>query len=466
MGAHEGSEERVEASSFRLQCAVCGAGNPFTTETRELGWLRCAYCGSGMPVPGAGDFVVEGPERTIRRIVRPGSSEIYTDGGAVFGFLHLVVLVVAADILGSGAIELVRRADAGLADASWPALLAFVLTVAGLGTLGSLTRQRLVIREGDLSLSWMTLGIEWYRRQLDTRRFRTVVRKKGRAGVELQTPGRSLMVWVETADAAVWLEREVLAAVSDARTPATRAPLACPGCGGPVASEGELRATGGLNCEHCGTGLVATRGGIALPAVRMSDRLRTHPKYSEPLRVGRGDTLSWTLPSWASGHPVALWGHVLLLAGFLGLLLSLAWLPALATPVLRAFAVSGAVAVTIALAFLTWLWLRWTFGRERFRLDGIVLQHDIEVGPWRSKTIRIPLARVLSVEGYDWVTEKALGETRTTPPRDRARLRVVTATAVFDFDLVGEWKLGAVRDLMAALGERLVLLGRERECEG
>jgi DNA-directed RNA polymerase subunit RPC12/RpoP len=460
MGTRAGAEERVDAPSFSLHCTVCGAGNRFATETREQGWLRCAHCGSGIPVPGVGDFVVEGPRRSIRRIVRPGSSEIDTDDGVVFDFLYLVVLVAAADVLGSGAIELVRRADPVLADALWPALLALVLTVAGLGTLGFLTRQRLVIRNGDLSLSWVTLGVEWRRRRLDTGRFRAGARTKGRAGVELQTPGGSLCMRVESADAAAWLEREVLAAVSDARTPAEGVPLACPGCGGPVADERELRTTGGLDCEHCGTGLVATRGGIGLPPARLSDRLRTHPKHPEPLRDGQGSTLSWTLPSWASGHPVALWGHVLLLAGFLGLMLTLAWLPALAAPVLRAFAVSAAVAVTMALAFLTWLWLRWTFGWERFRLDGTVLQHDITVGPWRSKTLRIPLARVLSVDGYDWLAERAFGETSTSPPRDRARLRVKTATAEYDFDLVGEWKLGAVRDLVAVLGERLALLGR------
>ena len=148
MGTPEGAEERVDAPSFSLQCTVCGAGNRFTTEIREHGWLRCTHCGSGFPVPGVGDFVVEGPGRSIRRIVRPGSSEIDTDGGAVFDFLQLIGLVAAADVLGSGAIELVRSADPVLADASWPALLAFVLTVAGLGTLGFLTRERLVIRDG------------------------------------------------------------------------------------------------------------------------------------------------------------------------------------------------------------------------------------------------------------------------------------------------------------------------------
>lgn len=88
-----------------------------------------------------------------------------------------------------------------------------------------------------------------------------------------------------------------------------------------------------------------------------------------------------------------------------------------------------------------------------------MLEHDVTVGPWRSKTLRIPLARVLSVEGYDWLAE--FGPTSTAPPRDRARLRVETATAEYDFDLVGEWKLGAVRDLVAMLGERLALLGRQ-----
>jgi hypothetical protein len=40
-------------------------------------------------------------------------------------------------------------------------------------------------------------------------------------------------------------------------------------------------------------------------------------------------------------------------------------------------------------------------------------------------------------------------------------LRVTTATAEYDFDLVGEWKLAAVRDLLAALEKRFALLGRE-----
>jgi hypothetical protein len=80
------------------------------------------------------------------------------------------------------------------------------------------------------------------------------------------------------------------------------------------------------------------------------------------------------------------------------------------------------------------------------------------------RTTRIPLGRVLLVDGYDWAAEEAnvdLGDR----PVDRARLRVRTGVDQHDLDLVGEWKVLAVRDLIAALPKRLEAIGRSLEPE-
>jgi hypothetical protein len=456
-----GPPEQVAELGHSLRCAVCGAGNSLTSEARAHGWFRCEHCGAGAPVPGVGDFVVEGPKGEAWRVVRAGSSEIETDIGYVFDFTELVVLVVAADLFGSGMLEAIRIwADPGLVDRLWMALVVFVLLVAGIGLLGFLTRQRLVLRENELCLSRVTLGREWHRRRLDTTRLLTAIRAYGRPTVELQVPGSTHLVKVESAEAAKWLEGEILAAVRDARMPTSAERMSCPGCGGPMGLERELLAAQGLDCEHCGTGLVVTGGGIRLPPVRLSFRLFDHPEHPAEAPERRGEVLCWTLPSWASGHPGRLPLQVLLFVVLEAVLLAAVWIPALAVPVLKPFAISVAVAATGTMVYLVGLWLRWTFGRERFELAGSVLQHTIRVGPWSSRPVRIPLARILEAEGYDWLAEDSRGQS-SPPPGDRARLRVQTATDEHCFDLVGEWKLGAVSDIIAALRPRLVDLGRE-----
>lgn len=95
------------------------------------------------------------------------------------------------------------------------------------------------------------------------------------------------------------------------------------------------------------------------------------------------------------------------------------------------------------------------------RIDATVLQHTVQIGPWSSRRIRIPLARILAVKGYDWVAEPTPGKGKPPPPLDRARLRIETATDEHCFDQVGEWKLGAVSDIIATLRRRLTELGRD-----
>jgi hypothetical protein len=152
---------------------------------------------------------------------------------------------------------------------------------------------------------------------------------------------------------------------------------------------------------------------------------------------------------------------MLLFVALQGIMLTLVWVPALAVPVMKTFALSAAAAVTVALVYLVGPWLRWTFGRERFQLDGSVLQHTVQVGPWSSRPVRIPLARILEVEGYDWMAEPTPGQGTPPPALDRARLHVKTATDEHRFDLVGEWKVSAVADIIATLRPRLIDLGRD-----
>ena len=115
------------------------------------------------------------------------------------------------------------------------------------------------------------------------------------------------------------------------------------------------------------------------------------------------ELLRWTMSSWARRHLLRLLLQVLLLVALQGLLLTLVWVPALPVPVMKSFALSVAAALTVALVYLVGIWLRWTFGRERFDLDASVLQHTVQVGPWSSRPVRIPLVRILEVEGYDWM---------------------------------------------------------------
>lgn len=81
--------------------------------------------------------------------------------------------------------------------------------------------------------------------------------------------------------------------------------------------------------------------------------------------------------------------------------------------------------------------------------------------PGRPVPYRAPWPRILQVEGYDWLAGRTPGEGGPPPPLDRARLRVKTATDEHCFDLFGEWKLGAVADIIATLRPRLTDLGRE-----
>jgi len=147
--------------------------------------------------------------------------------------------------------------------------------------------------------------------------------------------------------------------------------LRCAVCGAGNRLSTGARSHGWFRCAHCGAG-------APVPGV-------------------------WTLPSWARGHPLRLPLQVRLFVALQGLLLTLVWVPALAVPVMKPFALSVAAAWPVALAYMVGVWLRWTFGRERFDLDASVLQHTVQVGPWSSRPVRIPLVRILEVEGYDWM---------------------------------------------------------------
>jgi hypothetical protein len=77
----------------------------------------------------------------------------------------------------------------------------------------------------------------------------------------------------------------------------------------------------------------------------------------------------------------------------------------------------------------------------------------------------LPTRQWCAAEGYDWVAENLDAEAPPKGARDRARLHVRTAVGEHRFDLLGEWKVPAVKELIAALPERLRELGRGSEEE-
>ena len=131
--------------------------------------------------------------------------------------------------------------------------------------LGYFSKQRLAVSQDSVDAWWVTFGIAWHHRRMTTQRFKVTVRTVRPRGVLLRSPGQRLMVRLGNDESARWLEGELASAVQDARESASSDVVPCPGCGGPVASERELRDARGVECPHCGTGLVQTGGGIAMP---------------------------------------------------------------------------------------------------------------------------------------------------------------------------------------------------------
>ena len=108
-------ERRISQDRRSLHCGVCGAGNRLTASAREHGWFRCAWCHSPEPVPGAGDFAIQGPAGRVTRIVRPGSSEFETDGDFLLPLSWGLLGVALADLAIGSLLHAIEWVDPALA---------------------------------------------------------------------------------------------------------------------------------------------------------------------------------------------------------------------------------------------------------------------------------------------------------------------------------------------------------------
>lgn len=457
MGRKERPQRPVNEERRHLACAACGAGHAADEAARALGWFRCSHCGAASLIPGAGDFLLESPGQLATRLVRPGSSEIQTDKWLVFTVPRWLLGIAVADVLLTGALWLVHRAAP-----EWHAVALLVgvgllVTIGGAAFLLTFTRQHLEIRQDRLAVTWRTLGRTWRRRALTTTRFRTRRQETGRQGLELRCPGARAFVFMDDLKALRWLEREVKAAIEDARLDGEDARIPCPGCGGPIALKSELQDAGATDCPHCDVGLVQTRGGISMPAARIGHRLEKAEKPTLVRPVRRGGGVEWTLPAWSRRHPIAAPINVLIVllleVGVAAFFAFLAW----KVPVLRSLvAIFGLLILAAALA--TWpAFLRWMYGRVTFRVDGEVFEHHVRIGRWTARRLRVPLVRLLEIDAHRTVHD--LDGTKV--PSDEIPITVRTATATHVLEVYGRGKEDAVAEVIASLPERLRALGRD-----
>ncbi len=457
--------ERVSEDRRSLHCRTCGAGNRLSSEARQHGWFQCAWCASPEPVPGVGDFAIQGPAGRVTRVVRPGSSEFETQGEFVLPLERGLLGVAAADLGVGGVLHWIGLSSPTLAVMLTPWLIGLLALIGVVILVGSSTRQRLAVSDGRVDLWWVTAGIAWRHRRLETERFHTSSIVRGRSGVRIRAPGGRLFVWMPGLESVRWLEREIVAAVKDARKSRSADRVACPGCGGPVAEEKDLLQQGAIECPHCQTGLVQTGGGLAMPPARIGHTLRVADGESAAVSRrdgdgdGDGDARVWTIPPWCHLHPLAtpfnVLGALAIDATVIGFGAWAVW----ATPIFKV--VAGGVALLLSVGTLigTRSLFVWVFGRHTFRIDPRYLDHLVHIGPWRCRQHRIPFSRLVSLEAGQEV-HRLEGEDF---PNQQFRLVAEMAVTTVRMELYGLHVPPILRAVVEAIAARLEALGREVE---
>jgi len=265
-----------------------------------------------------------------------------------------------------------------------------------------------------------------------------------------------LFVYLSEPDSRRWLEREIDEAILDARETELGDRLPCPGCGGPVVEAKAERHEGGLECSHCGTGLVRTRGGIAMPPVRIDNRLGPASKTKPPRPRRERDTLVWSAPPWCRTYPIAtpfnVLGLILFDAAVIGGSAWMVW----SVPVFKIIA--GGVAFGLSLAALgaTRSFFANVFGRNTFRLGALYLEHEIRIGPWRYERQRIPLSRVLHLDARLQTIQ--LDGRRVEGSAVELELKLATHSVLLE--PFGRHVVPMVREVVEAVPQRLTAMGR------
>ena len=257
-----------------------------------------------------------------------------------------------------------------------------------------------------------------------------------------------MTLWTDGACEAGVLQRELVAAAREVHQRSSSALVRCPGCGGPVATPGELLERGGIDCPHCQSGLVAVKGGVVLGECVVSWTGVEEPAPAP--RLGRSiqaDTVEWELPSELSQRPglalqamavgVALGGGMT--AGGVAMVIHSPW-PGFALLFAGGLALFGLGLVgQLIVSFCA---------AHRLRLDPTVLEHESRLGPLRVGRRLVALPRLLSLSVERDLLNVDL-EVRTSTSKAEISLPVLRGEGA-----------GVAREVVDGVCERLRAMGR------
>lgn len=391
----EGDVRRSRRKRVELSCPTCGAGNRLARGVLERGFQHCSHCGSAMPVDGAGGFAFKSPSGCHTRVVAPGRSLFVLLLGRVLTVPVFLLVLVIGNLVATGADRALTRA--GHRSAATAILLAFAATcVATLGLL--LVEQRILVTENRVEIWWKAFGLTLRHRRFGTHGLRMDARERWPRSLRLQPAhGPGVRVGTERDGEATELRLALEQAIAEARVSVAAETVTCPGCGGPVATPARIRDKGGLDCPHCGCGVVAVEGGVVVgPCVLGHD---LYPARARPrTRTERGaGFVEWDLRSEFSLRPLVAAASWLALAafgaGFAGLGAFVAW----KSEGWRAVGLLVAAFLIVTGGALFVGGLAWQFGRNRLRVDSTVLEHQLLLGPFRLRRRLVALPRLLAL---------------------------------------------------------------------
>lgn len=447
--------ERIKEKQASLLCGICGAGNRLTNEALEHGWFSCGHCESPSPIPGVGDFAIQGPAGRVTRIVRPGSSEFETAEDLLLPLRYATGYLIVANLISGAVIQGIEMYGPQYAVLAKAVAVTLLLAAWGISYLFVKTRQELAVRADRVEFCLRTFGRKWRQRGLATEKFRTLPYYDGRTGVELRALQGRIFIRIEGVESIRWLEREIQAAIRDAAGSASTW-LACPGCGGPVAPEKALKEAGGIDCPHCLTGLVQTEGGIALPAVDISMRRIDGDEAEAPASQRRETVTEWCSPPWSQQHPIAAPINLLVIFALCAGVVVAAWWGVFATPALEVVAAAVALGLTFAVPKAFMEALLWLYGAHNFRFSARALEHSVRLGARVYKRRAIPLLRLLSLDAS---RDRMIEDSSVLS--DAINITARTATREISFDVYGTHMQSVVRAIFTEASARIEALGRK-----
>jgi len=386
-----GSPSREKEKRHGLHCRTCAAGNPLSRTAREQGWFDCIFCGSASPIAGAGTFAVKGPKGLVTHLIRPAASTFVVSRGGLLGYEVWILLLLGADV-GLGVIQLAVHSGAPKWIASLLWSLVVVLAIGGF--LLCRTEQVAQVVRGTVTLSYRLAGVTWRKRAVSTKQFRAAQLAKPKSA-QLRALNGALRVRFEEAASANWFVSEVTKAVSGSHRSSDDDNIECPACGGPLPTERNIRDDGGVDCLHCGTGLLHVEGGVILPAAILSCDLpgRALPTYRPETAHGR---TTWRLPPWRVRQPVKANLSFAVLTTVIALVLWGALHLTFSTAVFRLALGTLALGVATGCAWAVWFMVGAWGGVTELTVDTTAVSHLQRIGPFTWRRGTIALARLLS----------------------------------------------------------------------